>query len=363
LRNFKFCILILHSAFCILSFYGCATVATREALSTYNLNGTAYLPLASLCGQRQINFDYDTFTRTATLSRDAHKINLRVGDDAVLVDGKAMHLKHPVDIYQGIVVVPYKFKEQVLDALFKKAYPPGKAIFAAYKIKKIVIDAGHGGDDPGAIGKTGLREKDVTLDIAKELSSLLKSQGVEVVMTRSTDRFVPLASRVVIANNSHADLFLSIHANANRASFLNGFEVYYVSPSVDDSARALSSAQNAEPDFESSCFASHSLNLKAILWDLIYTNSRAESIELARAICRTISRNLDTRVLGIKGARFQVLKGARMPAILVEIGFLSNYKEEGMLKNANYRQKVAEAIVQGIEGYARESTSMEMVKQ
>jgi N-acetylmuramoyl-L-alanine amidase len=351
---------LLIVVFCGYLLSGCATIPMKEAMPTYNINGTAYLPLVSLCNFKNINWEYDTFTRTVILSKDAHKISLMVGDTLVLVDGLPQHLKDPIDIYQGTVVVPYKFKEQILDKLFKEFYPVPKAVQPVLKIKKIIIDAGHGRTDPGAIGRTGLREKDVTLDIAKRLSKLLIADGVNVVMTRSTDRFIPLSTRVDIANNSHADLFISIHANANRVRSLTGFEVYYISPSIDDSKRALSAAGEAELDLDSSCFASRSQNLKAILWDMIYTYSRAESIELARYLCRAIdSSNLNVRVLGIKGANYYVLKGVRMPAVLIEVGFLSNYNEERMLKNNYYRQQIASAIVQGIENYNRELILME----
>jgi len=354
MKRTKFFILVLSYGLVANFLSGCATAPTRGALTTYNINGIPYLPLISLCELKGINWDYDTFTRSAILSKDGHKINLIVGDTLVLVDGLPQHLKHAVDIYQGSVVVPYRFKEQILDVLFKELYPPGQAIASLLKIKKIVIDAGHGGNDPGAIGRTGVREKDITLDIAKRLSNLLRSDGIDVVMTRSADTFIPLSSRVDRANKSQADLFLSIHANANRVKSLSGFEVYYVSPSVDDSQRAVSAAKDAVLDLDSSCFAGSSLNLKATLWDMIYTYSRAESIELARSICQTINRNLDTKILGIKGARFYVLKGARMPAVLIEIGFLSNYNEERMLKNSYYRQKITESIIVGIKNYAQE---------
>ncbi|OGX40695.1 MAG: hypothetical protein A2984_00890 [Omnitrophica WOR_2 bacterium RIFCSPLOWO2_01_FULL_41_12] len=342
--------------FCALNFIGCATVPTREALPTYNINGTTYLSLVSLCNQKGIALEYDTFTRTAALTKDTHKINLMVGDTLVLVDGQATQIKHPVDIYQGMVVVPYRFKEQILDTLFKERYPSEETIIPLSRIKKIVIDPGHGGNDPGTIGRSGLREKDVNLDIAKRLSSLLKAYGVQVVMTRSTDRYIALSSRVDITNNSKADLFLSLHANANRVRSLNGLEVYYVSTRVDDASRALSAAKNAPLDLDSSSFASNSLNLKATLWDLIYTYNRAEAIELSSAICRTMGRNLDIRILGVKDARFYVLKGARMPAVLIEVGFLSNHNEERLLKNAYYRQQVAEAIFQGVKSYIKERT-------
>src|SRR3989338_5556563 len=143
-------------------------------------------------------------------------------------------------------------------------------------------------------------------------------------MTRSTDKFIPLPRRVDIANNSRADLFVSIHSNANRVRSLNGFEVYYVAPSVNDSNRAMLAAKSAGLNLDSSYFASHSLDLKATLWDMLYTLDRAESIELSRSICRIVHNGLDCRVIGIKGARFYVLKGARMPAVLIEAGFLSN---------------------------------------
>ncbi len=363
MQRTKFFILVLSCSLVANFLSGCATAPTRESLTTYNINGTTYLPLISLCASKGINLDYDTFTRAVILSKDGHKINLMVGDSLVLVDGSPQQLKHPVDIYQGSVVVPYRFREQILDVLFKEYRLPQQAIIPLTSIRKIVIDAGHGGNDPGAIGRTGVREKDITLDIAKRLSNLLKSEGLSVVMTRSTDRFIPLSSRVDIANRSGADLFLSIHANANRVKSLSGFEVYYVSPSVDDSQRALSAAKDAVLDLDSSCFASHSLNLKATLWDMIYTYSRSESIGLARSICRTINYDLDTRILGIKGGRFYVLKGARMPAVLIETGFLSNYNEERMLKNDYYRQKVAESIVAGIKNYAQDIALTQVARQ
>jgi N-acetylmuramoyl-L-alanine amidase len=277
-----------------------------------------------------------------------------LGDSLVLVDSKPQYLKHPVDIYQGMIVVPLKFKEQVLDVLFSAKPITAGLRKAPLNIKKIVIDAGHGGYDPGAIGKSGLREKDINLDIAKRLSNLFRSEGVEVVMTRSSDAFVSLTRRVEIANRSKVDLFLSIHTNSNRVRELSGFEVYYISSTADNSRRAVQSAQNAFLDFDSSCFASNSLDLKATLWDMIHTYDRAESIKLARSICQNIDRGLEVKIIGIKGAGFYVLKGPRMPAVLVEVGFLSNSLEERMLRNSYYRQKIAEGIFEGVRSYSQE---------
>ncbi|MFA6350642.1 MAG: N-acetylmuramoyl-L-alanine amidase, partial [Candidatus Omnitrophota bacterium] len=230
-------------------------------------------------------------------------------------------------------------------------YKPSSVCYL--NIKKVVVDAGHGGYDPGAIGRTGLREKDVNLDLAKKLKRLLEVQGVQVVMTRSSDAYVPLSRRVEIANRSQADLFISVHSNANRTRSLNGFEIYYVSPSANDSKRAINAAQNIPLNLNPDYFASRSTNLKAILWDMIYTDNRAESISLARSICRSIDRDSDTRVIGVKGANYYVLKGATVPAILIEIGFLSNSAEEKLLRNGSYRQQVAVAIVDGVNQYAK----------
>ena len=360
----KFTLLVTSYWLLVTILSGCATVPRREVLPTYNIGGVTYVPLVSLCESENIAWKYDTFTRTAHLSKGSHKINLMVGQSLVVVDGIPQYLKYPVDIYQGTIVLPFKFKEQVLDSLFKEPYPKRQITLPLTRIKKIVIDAGHGGKDPGTIGKRGLREKDVNLDIAKRLSKLLRADGIGVVMTRSTDNFISLERRVAIANDSRADLFISIHSNANRVRSLKGLEVYYISPNVSDSKRALYCAQNAALNLDKSSFAyTPSLNLKATLWDMIHTSNRADSVRLARGVCSAIDNNLSTRVLGIKGAPFYVLKGARMPAILIEAGFLSNNQEERLLKNAYYRQQIAESIEQGIHRYARDFRLAEAAKR
>jgi len=348
---------------CALGLIGCATVPARQALPIRNIGGAPYISLVSLCESKGIEWEYDTYTRTAHLTKGEHKIDVMVGEKMVLVDDVPQYLKSPVDFYQGTVVLPYKFKEQILDSFSKERYPERKVALSSTVIKKIVIDAGHGGKDPGTIGKSGLREKDVNLDIAKRLSKLLRSEGVTVIMTRSNDTFISLERRVGIANNAKADLFVSIHSNASRVRSLNGLEVYYISPYINDSKRAFSCAQNFTLDLDRSCFiSSPSLNLKATLWDMINTSNRAESVRLSREVCSIIDKNMNTKVIGVKGAGFYVLKGVHMPAVLIETGFLSNAHEERLLKNAYYRQQITESIGQGISRYAREYRLMEAEK-
>ncbi len=343
---------------------GCASVSPRLAIPSYPMNGTTYYPLVSLCDFRGVDIKYDTLIRTAYLSKDSKYVNLRAGDSLVLVNDNIMHLNSPIDIYQGTVVVPKQFKEQVFDILF----PPLSVAISTHRrigqgkinLNKVVIDAGHGGNDPGAIGKNGLREKDVNLDIARKLSDLLRAEGVYTVLTRSNDRFIPLSTRVNIANKSGADLFISIHSNANRSRNASGFEVYYVAPSISDSKRAYMTARSASLHLKDAVFANNSQDLHAIIWDMIYTNSRAESIELAHSLCKSMVCSIDTNILGIKGARFQVLKGVRTPGILIEVGFVSNLNEEKLLRTSAYRQRLAEGILEGVRDYSQNMALVEV---
>lgn len=356
----------LFSVLCLLSsviLTGCATVPQKEEFPAYSINGRQYYALLPICDSKGINYQYDEYTRIISLSGGGHQVIMRAGDLLVLVDGEAVKFKEPVDIYEGRLVVPEGLKKEVLDRLFKKAPPEAAAAPGISKIKKIVVDAGHGGRDPGAIGKNGLREKDVNLDIAKRVCNLLRAAGAQVVMTRSDDTFIPLSERAQIANQSGADLFISIHSNANRLKSMNGFEIYYVSPSVGDSSRAALSAKNETFNFAQGSLADSSLKLKAIIWDMIYTHSRAEAIELSRSICRSARQNLGVEVLGIKQGRFAVLREVFIPAILIEAGFLSNSAEERMLNNAYYRQKLAESITEGIRDYEECAVIMEATRR
>jgi len=348
----------------VLLISGCATIPTGENIATYSIGGVTYYPLVSLCESRGVSMRYDTLLRTANLSRDIYQAVLRVGDVLVLVNGNVMHLNHPIDIYQGTIVVPREFKEQVFDLLFGSAVLAGRRVpVGKINLHKVVIDAGHGGNDPGAIGKYGLKEKDVNLDIAKKLSVLLKAEGVQCVLTRSTDKFIPLPMRVSIANRSGADLFISIHSNAARSRSLSGFEVYYVAPTVSDSKRADFMARNSSLNLKHAVSYGDNLDLKAIVWDMIYTNSRAESIELSRSLCRVMDANIDANILGVKNARFQVLKGITMPGVLIEVGFVSNLREEKLLRTGAYRGKLAEGILEGIRQYSQDMALVEVVSK
>lgn len=222
--------------------------------------------------------------------------------------------------------------------------PAGSASAGAF-LETVVLDAGHGGEDPGA-SHFGLQEKSINLDITARLRDALRDAGFSAAMTRETDRFIALSARAAIANRLHAGAFISLHANANRDRHVSGAEVYY--PRVSEVAAGAGwppYISPAETDGDSGA-------IRHILWDLVLGHARAESRVLAAAICDALEHGLQTGCQ-VKAARFVVLREAWMPAVLVEVGYVSNEQDAGRLRDAAYRQSAAEAIARGVAAYAR----------
>ncbi len=219
------------------------------------------------------------------------------------------------------------------------------------KVGRVVIDAGHGGHDTGSIGPGGLREKDLVLDIASRLGELIQSRlGADVIYTRTDDQFVHLKERTRLANISQADLFVSVHANSSRLKNIRGVETYYLSFTTSSSAMAVAARENAA--------AQRSIHeLQGLLSKIALTEKIQESREFAGQVQNALYGGLskDTKGLrnrGVRKAPFMVLIGAEMPAVLAEVGFLSNPSDEKLLKTSAYRQKVAEHIFKGVEKYS-----------
>jgi N-acetylmuramoyl-L-alanine amidase len=226
-------------------------------------------------------------------------------------------------------------------------------------ISRIVIDPGHGGHDPGAQSR-GASEADLVLDIALRLEQLLtREPGVEVVLTRRTDVFVPLEERTAIANRQNADLFLSIHANASRNAKARGVETYFLNFASTPDAEAVAARENS-----ASGRTMHSL--PDIVKAITLNNKLDESRDFATIVQREMvghlsSANRDLRDLGVKQAPFVVLIGAGMPSVLAEISFITHSQENKLLKNKAYRQKIAEALYQGVERYQRSLKAVKTV--
>ncbi|MGD8377272.1 MAG: N-acetylmuramoyl-L-alanine amidase [Acidobacteriota bacterium] len=220
-------------------------------------------------------------------------------------------------------------------------------------IRTIVIDPGHGGSEMGARGPTGLAEKEVVLDIARRVARLLRrSLGVAVVLTRESDQLIALDERAGIANNRGGDLFVSIHANASRGRSASGAETYYLAREASDPAsESVAMAENLSHGGGDGGPAGDDLSV--VLWDMAQSEFRIESAQLAETVQRELNSLLDTRDRGVKQAPFRVLMGLQMAAVLVEVAFISNPKEETELRTDPFRERIAEAIALGVEEYKR----------
>lgn len=218
-------------------------------------------------------------------------------------------------------------------------------------IKKIVIDAGHGGRQTGAISESGLLEKDITLDIARRLRRLMSGGRLDIVMTRQKDRTLSLAKRVAFANSSGADLFISIHVNWLEPHSLRALETFYVGPSDDPAVMKLASLENQDSGYSLADY-------RRILEKVYIDTKRDESHRLARSVhaelFQALSRvNPALENRGVKTAPFAVLIGTQMPAILTEVSCLSNPDEVKLLAREDYREKIAMALQRGIGSYTQ----------
>jgi N-acetylmuramoyl-L-alanine amidase len=230
------------------------------------------------------------------------------------------------------------------------------------KVGRIVIDPGHGGHDTGTAGLRGLLEKDLVLDVSRRLGALIESRlGAEVVYTRADDTFIPLERRTEMANEQKADLFLSIHANSSRSSSASGVETYYLNFTGDQSAMEVAARENA-----SSQKTVFELN------DLVQRIALQEKVEESRQFASHIQKSLyagsarmnpRTRDRGVRKAPFVVLIGARMPSVLAEIGFISNPRDEALLKRPASRQRLAEALFKGLEQYSATLSHFDVAKK
>lgn len=226
-------------------------------------------------------------------------------------------------------------------------------------VSRVVIDAGHGGHDPGARGN-GIMESELTLDVALRVQKLLQKQpGIDVVMTRDSDVYIPLEERTAIANREGADLFLSIHANASRNVHARGIETYFLNFAMNPEAEAVAARENAN-----SAQAMHSL--PEIVRAIALNNKINESRDLAATVQRSMAKRMGARNralkdLGVKQAPFVVLIGAVMPSVLAEISFVTNKQDGALLKTAAYRQQIAQALCDAIITYQQSLKRMNAI--
>lgn len=217
-------------------------------------------------------------------------------------------------------------------------------------VHRVVLDAGHGGTDPGASSTSNVSEKEITLDIERRLGALLHKNGFEVVVTRDDDRLIPLRERARLANGSSSDIFVSIHVNSLPHASNHGVETYYLGPTNDPTLTQLAAAENRTSGYALA-------DLRKLL-DRVYADVRRdESHRLAAAVQNQLFNGLSSvdpglENWGVKRAPFIVLVATEMPAILAEVGCLSNDREAEMLRSGVYREQIAQALFHGINAYA-----------
>jgi N-acetylmuramoyl-L-alanine amidase len=233
------------------------------------------------------------------------------------------------------------------------AYTASSAHRDNNNISRIVIDPGHGGKDPGAIGPHGEKEKDITLSVSKELATRLREVGYQVFITRKDDTFIPLEERSIFANKKKAGLFISVHVNANEKESLRGVETYFLNLTTDASALKVADRENA--------VASKSMSdLHFIIKDLTLNARINESSRFATSIQKSIISSLEksgylNKDHGVKQAPFYVLVGAQMPSILIETGFITNMAESKLLQKKLYQNSIVNGIISGINLFVSNS--------
>lgn len=304
----------------------------------------------------------DGLLRQVRIGQYSHDVVRVVLDMNNLGSHNAFVLPDPyrlvIDIYgqKGLTngasqAAPARSDEPPRRAALRGAKPP-PAVPAVNGLRKIVLDPGHGGKDPGAIGRDGIAEKDIVLSIAKKLARKLTTEmGVQVVLTRNDDRYVALEDRTATANAEDADLFISLHMNASPKTDAKGVETYYLDNTTDEAAIRLAARENGTSRRNIS-------DLQFILSDMTQNMKLEDSITLAHRLQGSMVGGMtkvmsDVKDLGVKKALFYVLVGARMPSVLVEMFFITNRGEGRAMSRENHQDAMVEALYEGIEKFGQ----------
>lgn len=333
-----------------------------ETIKTINVKGIEYFAVSEL----QAVFN----AKSITEDRIENKINISIYNESINVLQNSSYAS-----FKGILYnfnynsfyqneswyLPTTFIKSTLTTLFptKLRYNATKGTIEAdpvidSRVKVIVLDPGHGGKDPGAVGATS-KEKDITLDMVYLIKSKLENEldDVKVLLTRSKDEFVSLQARTKYANDQHAHLFISVHCNAALAKTSRGIETFFLSTARTTESRAVEALENSVVmDYEGGQEAVKNYDdLQMILADMHQSEQLEESSNLALRIQLALVEGSKAVDRGVKQAGFYVLRGAFMPSVLIELGFITNVEEEKKLLNKDYQNELANSIVQGVKSF------------
>ena len=364
--------------------------AERSQLVIQKIGNNAFLFLDDIVNSFDLESSFDIITQKGKLYHKSHFAVFTVLYDLMVIDGRLFRSVSPVIRSSGAVMIPRDAALALLDSFFqeyefiddgkrisciKKDKPDEAGVGAVEPVKKgpkdkirfIVIDPGHGGKDPGAVGKGGLLEKNITLKVAKYLETELKRRfpDIKIMMTRRKDTFIELSKRTDYANrlllNKSNGLFLSIHVNATLSPVISGFETYYLSQNPsNDEARNTAALENNVIVLEEGSKGSKLYNdIDYIEAMMLTTQIQKESMSLAECVQKGLAQKTrGYKSRGTKSADFFVLRGALMPAVLVEIGFITNKKEAKDLNVASHQKNIASGISAGIADFLKKYNAM-----
>ncbi len=368
--------------------------ASSEDLPIVRINGSEYVPLADMARVSGFEHSFDMVTQKGRLYRKNHSAVYGVGIAVILIDGALYRSSAAVRRSEGKILIP-------LDACrhFIKTMAPGMEMTRIGNsliekqghgrspdpkesavpektqrdhIRFVVIDPGHGGKDPGAVGKGGLEEKDITLKVSQYLAQKIKKKlpSIKVIMTRKDDRFVELARRTDMANRllrrNENGVFLSIHVNSSLSEKISGHETFFLSQNpTNEEARNTAALENNVVILEErpkSAKKPHE-DVDYIEATMITTQILKESSELADSVQKGQIKNIKSFIpRGVKKADFFVLRGVLMPAVLIEIGFITNKKEAQHLRARGHQESIAEGIAEGVVLFIKKYDSRIKVK-
>ena len=353
-------------------------VSRTEGLHSRSEPTQKYVPAARVVDRFNLAVEIDAATGVFTLKRGKKTVTFVAGAREAFFGGRVSWLSAPVQLREGELFIPRDGVDLLTTQLLNKrvswSYEGGvfgleregkpegaqtgalRRVPASFDIDAIIIDAGHGGSDPGGVGIGGVKEKDIVLSIAQELKRELvrKHRQREIIITREQDVFVSLEDRGEVANGVNPDknpIFISIHANASFEKKTYGFETYFLTlDPVSEEAREVAQMENSvfTPEIEN-----YSDYTRQIMHRIIDVEYRRESIKLADLIQKRLAAHIgaESSDRGVKSAFFYVLKAAKMPAVLVEIGFVTNSDESNRLLQPEYRKKISRGIAEGIEDF------------
>ncbi len=372
-----------------------ATVSpSSESITILRVDGGEFLPLDELIPRSGIEHSFDMISQKGKLYRKNHYAVYGVGLSVTLIDGILYKSSSAVRRQGGRVLLPLDTGEHVarnLNPDLRLTRKGGVLIVERItgeekiseqktekqrpgmkdRISFIVIDPGHGGKDPGAVGKGGIREKDITLKVARYLEKKIRAKlpNVRVFITRGDDRFIELSSRTIIANRllkkNENGIFISIHVNSSLSNRISGYETFFLSQNpTNEEARNTAALENNVVILEDRSKGKTGRDdVDYIEAMMITTQIQKESSALAGSIQEGMAKkNRTFSSRGVKKADFYVLRGVLMPAALVEIGYISNKKESQFLKKDSHREVVAEGISQGVELFIKKYNSLIKLK-